>query len=66
MKDLLKEHLALGTHSGYKVQVKLLSEQDQPDEYMNAYVLKDSGKPYFDYDSMDINGEPYTEEYNDY
>ena len=49
----------------YKVQVKLM-ETTQPDEKMNAYVQKDRPKPWYMYDSKDVNGDPYSEEYNDF
>jgi hypothetical protein len=65
-KAVMKEYLDIQPHSGVKIQVKLLNESAQPDEKMNAYCMKDKPKPWFQYDSKDVNGEPYTEEYNDY
>ena len=38
----------------------------QPDEKMNAYVQKDRPKPWYMYDLKDVNGDPYSEEYNDF
>ena len=65
VKAHFKKFMGIGTHSGYKVQVKLM-ETTQPDEKMNAYVQKDRPKPWYMYDSKDVNGDPYSEEYNDF
>ena len=64
-KELMKDFLGIVPHSGYKVQCKLL-DISQPDEKMNAYCMKDKPKPWFMYDSKDVNGEAYSEEYNDF
>ena len=64
-KELMKDFLGIVPHSGYKVQCKLL-DTTQPDEKMNAYCMKDKPKPWFMYDSKDVNGEAYSEEYNDF
>jgi hypothetical protein len=64
-KELMKDYLGIVPHSGYKVQCKLL-DTTQPDEKMNAYCMKDKPKPWFMYDSKDVNGEAYSEEYNDF
>ena len=65
VKAHFKKYMDIGTHSGYKVQVKLM-ESTQSDEKMNNYVQKDRPKPWYIYDSKDVNGDPYTEEYNDF
>ena len=64
-KELMKDFLGIVPHSGYKVQCKLL-DTTQPDEKRNAYCMKDKPKPWFMYDSKDVNGEAYSEEYNDF
>ena len=58
--------MGIGTRSGYKVQVKLIGTT-QPDEKTNSYVQNDRPKPWYMYvyDSKDVNGDPYSEEYND-
>jgi hypothetical protein len=65
VKAHFKKFMEIGTHSGYKVQVKLM-ETTQTDEKMNAYVQKDRPKPWYIFDSKDVNGDPYSEEYNDF
>ena len=41
-------------------------ETTQPDRKMNAYVQKDTPKPWYLYDSKDVDGDPYSEEYNNF
>ena len=64
-KELMKAFLGILPHSGYKLHCKLL-DIPQPDEKTNAYCMMDKPKPWFKYDSKDVNGEAYNDEYNDF
>ena len=63
-KARFKNDLGIEVGSGFKIQFKSVVS-DQSPEKMNAYVRKQRAKPWFLFSSKDVNGEAFTDEYND-